>query len=392
MSEHSTSTTPTVQPSGKPCPPDRPPGSPLFWHATGRWAKKIRGKLVYFGRGSHDEALALYNSQAKDLHSGRLPREADPEVVTVYQLCAHFLTAKKDQRDHGELSERMFAEYGDVCKRLVKILGKGRAVSDLGPADFATLRKKMAKTWGPVRLKAEIVRSRTPFSWAVKNGLIDRPPVYGESFSVPSAGVLRRHRASKGPRMFEADELRRIIDAAGQPLKAMVLLGINAGLGNGDIAALPIAALDLDGGWLRFPRPKTGVARSVPLWPETVQAVRDWLSRRPEPKDKADAALLFITYKRGSWRDDTGRSLSHETRKLLDRLDINGSRGFYSLRRTTQTIGDECGDFLAVRAIMGHAGGNDIADHYRERMTPKRLRKVTDHIRGWLFESAKAGD
>jgi len=42
----------------------------------------------------------------------------------------------------------MFAEYG-VCKRLVKVLGKGGVVTDLGPDNFARLRKVMAKTWGP---------------------------------------------------------------------------------------------------------------------------------------------------------------------------------------------------------------------------------------------------
>jgi hypothetical protein len=44
-----------------------------------------------------------------------------------------------------------------------------------------------------------------------------------------------------------------------QHLKAMILLGINCGFGNSDCAALPQKPLDLDGGWVRFDRPKTGI-------------------------------------------------------------------------------------------------------------------------------------
>jgi integrase len=184
--------------------------------------------------------------------------------------------------------------------------------------------------------------------------------------------------------MFEADEVRRMVHAAGQPLRAMILLAVNCGFGNADVATLPTAALDVEGGWVNYPRPKTAVPRRCPLWPETVAALTDWLGRRPEPKAQADAGLVFVTKQGRRWHKDTSDNpISKETRKLLDALGINGQRGFYALRHTFQTIGDECGDFIAVRAIMGHADG-DISAHYRERISDARLRAVGDHVRAWV--------
>ena len=66
--------------------------------------------------------------------------------------------------------------------------------------------------------------------------------------------------------MFEADELRKIIDTAATPLRAIVLLAINCGPGQSDIAALPISAVDLKRSWVNVPRPKTAVERRCPLW------------------------------------------------------------------------------------------------------------------------------
>lgn len=373
--------------------PERPEGSPLFWHPSGRWCKKIRGKQYYFGRGSHDDALVEYKRQKDDLHAGRRSRddEQQPEGLTVYTLVAKFLDAKRDQRNEGDLSTRSFDDYAALCKRIITVFGKNRLVSDLQPDDFAKLRKDMARTWGPYRMRAEIARARVPFQWAFDSKLIEQPMAFGPGFKPPSKRTIRQHKNAQGPKMFEADELRTMMDKATLPLRAMLLLGANAGFGNSDCGHLPMHALDLDGAFVNFPRQKTAIERRIPLWPETVQALRDWLAVRPAPAKDAHKELVFLTVRGDSWaKETTDNPVSKETAKLMKECGLNGHRNFYCLRHTFQTIGDDTGDFIAVRKIMGHAS-KDIADVYRERVSDERLRKVTDHVRAWLFDDADGG-
>jgi len=377
------STRPPAQ--SKPAKPR--PDFPLFPHAAGYWAKKIRGKMHYFGRWEDPEgALTAYLDQADALHAGRLPRE-EAGAVTVKALVNAFLAHKEALRDAGELTPRMYQDYHAACELLLKHAGKGRLAVDLAPEDFARLRNKLAKRFGPVTLGNTIQRIRSVFKHAVDAGLIDRPIRFGPGFARPSKKTLRLARAKKGPMMFEAEEVRRILDAAGTPLKAMILLGVNCGFGNADCGQLPLSALDLDRGWVNYPRPKTGIPRRCPLWPETVAAVREALDRRPEPKKPEHAGLAFITKYGGAWaKDIPDNPLSKEMRKLLDTLGINGCRNFYALRHTFETIGGEARDQVVVDAIMGHAR-DDMATTYRERISDERLRAVADHVHAWLFDA-----
>src|SRR5689334_24131511 len=105
------------------------PDFPLFPHATGRWAKKIRGATVYFGPWADpDAALARYLEQKDDLHAGRKPREAS-EGITVKDLANRFLNAKQRLVDAGELSPRTWADYKEACDLIVSNFGKGRLLA-----------------------------------------------------------------------------------------------------------------------------------------------------------------------------------------------------------------------------------------------------------------------
>ncbi len=316
----------------------------------------------------------------------------DPDALKVKDVANAFLVAKQALVDGGELARRSWDDYKEACDLLVAQVGKARLVADLDPADFAALRNKAAKRWGPHRLKKMIQAVRSAFKHAFDAGLIDRPMRFGPGFKRPTLKVLRLHKAEKGAQLFTAEEIRRLIAAAGPPLKAMLLLAIDAGLGNADVGTLPVSALDLDGGWVNYPRPKTEINRRCALWPETVSATREALAVRPAPKDAADAGLAFLTPRGNSWHTGTtDNPLSTATAKLLRALGINSRKGlnFYTLRHTFRTVADGAKDQPAADFIMGHEVAH-MSSVYREGIDDERLRAVSDHVRAWLFGEEEA--
>src|SRR5262249_531266 len=180
----------------------------------------------------------------------------------------------------GELSPRTWLNCKEATDLLVAHFGKQRAIADLASDEFAELRKRMSRKWGPVRLRDFVQRIRSVFKYAFEADLIDRPMRFGPGFARPTKKTVRLERAKKGPRMFEATELPRILAVALGPLKAMILLGVNCGFGNADCGTLPLSAIDLDAGWVTYHRPKTGLTRRCPLWPETIEALRDSMAAR----------------------------------------------------------------------------------------------------------------
>jgi integrase len=400
---------PDPRKAARPRKPKKPyPDFPLTPHNCGAWQKKIRGRTYYFGRWGRivngemeripgdgwEAALEEYRRVADDLHAGRTPR-VNWDQLSVAELCNRFLTAKLRKVESGEIGLRTFHDYKDVTDLIVSQFGKARPVVDLTAADFEALRARMARRAGPVRLGNLVGRIKGVFKYALDNGLIEKPVRFGSEFRKPDKAVLRRHRAQRGERMLEAGELRTLIAAAELPLKAMILLGINCGFGNTDCASLPLSAVNLDAAWIDFPRPKTGVPRRCPLWPETVAALREALARRPAPKAPAAAGRVFVSQQgavligirqTGRW-DMISRAFGA---LLRGRGLYRDGLGFYTLRHVFRTVADAARDPVAIDLIMGHSDPS-MAAYYRERIDDARLAAVTEHVRQWLFGDDAGG-
>ncbi|WP_010583089.1 tyrosine-type recombinase/integrase [Schlesneria paludicola] len=418
---------------GKPNLPAKPYADfPLFAHQTGRWAKKVRQKLRFYGRWGRtvsgevipvedgekaaSDALAEfqrcwpYHSQGREA-----PDTDDGAFLTLRALANRFLGAKESRVESGELSRTSFEDYYRTCEMLISHFGRQRRVDALTPEDFEGLRKAMATGCNLTTLRNKVNHARIVFKFAFDSRLIDRPVNFGQSFDRPSRMRLRATRELAGKKLFSREEVLLILAALdGHPIviegkskpvtwprssvmRAMVLLGLNGGFGNTDCASLPQTAVDLKTGWLEFPRPKTAIKRRIPLWPETVAAIREAISVRPAAIDPDDSGLCFLTErgtrfvrvqasKQSEHRIVVINSLARRFEQLLDAIKVGQRKGigFYTFRHVFETIGGDSKDQVAVDSIMGHTD-NTMAATYREEVADERLLAVTNHVRSWLW-------
>ena len=370
------------------------PDFPLFRHASGQWAKKCRGKLFYFGTDT-DEALAKWQHDEPYRRAGKTPPPYEPDALTLRQLCNLYLAAKEAAVETGDLTKRSFQDYHRAAKQLLTHLGRNSAVAHLGPEDFRKLHGKLAAKYkSPSALKREIQMVRTICKFALDEQLIDRPVVFGQAFKGPSAKRLRIAKADAGPQIYSAAEYRRMIDQANPQLKAMLLLALNTGMGNADIALVKLSDLNLSDGWFRSFRIKTGIGRAAWLWLETREALSTWLDARDEwlratrLNIAPDAReLAFLTRHGRCWhRDGEVNYLSQAFKRNAKAASVTFRPGvnFYSCRRVVETAGGETGDQVAVDYVMGHVDPSQAAV-YRQGISDERVRRVCEAVRAWLF-------
>lgn len=382
----------------KPVKPKKPyPEFPLFAHAGGVWAKKIRGKLWYFGPWNDpDGALYRYLEEKDAIFAGRNPRISGnrPGVVTgvdVAYCVNYWLTRKNSRLADGDLSQRTFDDYLATGKRVVEFFGRTTVAETLQADDFAKLRASWPK-WGPTTVRREIVQTRGIFRLCVEDAILKTEPNYGSGFRPPSKKTVRIARQQKvlehGTQMLEADEIRNIYCTLDSPWKAMLLLGVNCGFGNTDISLLPKSAIS--GEWIAFPRGKTSVERKAWLWPETQQALQEAIESRPQPKSLELQNRVFVTkygneFVRANSKGTKVDSVATFFKKLLKDAGIaRKGVGFYSLRRSFETIAAQTGQQVAVNCVMGHEE-QGMSAVYRQFVSDDNIRAVCEHVRKWIF-------
>lgn len=365
---------------------------PLTPHNSGTWCKKIHGHIHHFGPWRDpDAAMQRYLAVSASLHAGAKLR-IDTEGATIREIANRFMNAKRIERDAGLITPGWYGAYDDVLLRFMRHVGPTLPVASLTPDHFAMFRDA-TRDHG---LDRAVQCVRAWMHYATENDWC-QPVRFGSNFrKSPRA----QHRAARRVLLFTPAECRKMLDRAKGQIHAMILLALNGGMGQMDLATLTVADVDLLRRLIDYRRRKTHVARTVPLWPRTKKTLTNMV------KGKSPVDLIFLTRHKNPWvrvatsrkgRVSTIDSLSQQFGELLAECKIwkrnaaghpiSDGRNFYTLRRTFRTIADEQGDQRAIALIMGHAApANDMGAVYVQRIDRKRLEAVVKHVERAIFK------
>jgi len=327
---------------------------PLTLHKTGQYCKKIKGKLYYFGTDKK-AALNNYLEQAAYLHAGKLQRQKSTgHTLSIKTLCNLYLDHQESRSIIGEIGLRHLYDQTSLLRDFVTFVGPNRAVSDISTVELQNYRKKLIRAGkSPNTVNNRIATVKAMYNWAMDNEII---------YDSPRLKAVKKITPKKEDRpIFTEHQIQTLLENANAQMKAMIWLGLNCGFGCTDCAELKWKDVDLKNGRVRFPRGKTGIERNLPLWPETIQALKG-ISNSGE--------LIFYTRRGNAWvrairtKQENGHekytkddAVSKEFLKLMKKAGIKKAKGvgFYTLRRTAATLTARSGDPFAVQRLLGHA-------------------------------------
>lgn len=344
----------------------------------GRFEKRIRGELHYFGSGG-DRVAALreYNRVKDDLYAGRAPKLGieQMEEVTLKHLGNWFVDEKNAECKAGNITDGWRRDYKSAIRRFLAFRHHGigfasRLWHDVRPEDFSAYARYLQSVVGVHAYNRERSCIVAMFNAAVEFEWINRPVKLGKFPKRKAAEA----RASKKNRLLTVAQIKALLCKATPQLGAMILLGLNGGYGPTDCAKL--ARSHESGGRIRFARPKTQIFRDMPLWPETKEAIRSIM----RPGDE----LVFRTEQGNPWTDS---SIGHEFRKLCTTAEVELPKGvgLNACRHTFATYAHEVdGTGAAYKRLMGRKIADGVDETYIEAVDLKILKRVVNHVRNRL--------
>ncbi len=207
--------------------------------------------------------------------------------------------------------------------------------------------------------------------------------------------------------IFEPEHIKKLLNKcdADQDLKfkAIIILTLNCGLSNTDIAFLTWDQIVWGNKYLNLTRTKNKGIRRTPLWDRTIQALKKWKAECPAVSDDDlvfpnENGVPFIAYTDEGQQSPHGKkykgskndNLSRAFHRLAEGLGVPST--FSTFRKSAASIGLDGTDHTGIVMLLGDAGEAIWKKHYAMvNGQNAKVKGATDAIHAHYFSEKKQG-
>jgi hypothetical protein len=226
--------------------------------------------------GSSVDTTTAYMDWSKFVGSGESDKDRKKQQATVGGLVNVYLEARRTLADSGQIavctysSEKLrLATFLSFCH----FLGKGQLSEVLTPDFLGSYRTTLLKAVGQgqssiVSAKNCLKTLKACCEWAYDEEILDSLPRRIKS-------IASVKLPAPNPQSFTPDEVKALFQGANDRMKLFLLLGLNLGYTQVDIATLEHPMVDWTTGIVTRGRHKTGQPQQARLWPITLGLLRE---------------------------------------------------------------------------------------------------------------------
>ncbi|WP_419580560.1 tyrosine-type recombinase/integrase [Stieleria magnilauensis] len=310
------------------------------------------------------------------------PWEQEPEKASgIHQLAKAFVASVKAESSLKR-ADNVRRDLDSFLATLPTNTGLGEALSS---ATLDTYLRDVKSQDLVSSTKRDKIASVKQFAtWAFEREHLESLPrlIQANKFKV---------EVTKRPvEVYEDAEIAEILGAASGRPRLYILLGLNCGFTQADIADLRHSEVDLSTGVITRKRSKTDNMESVPevartLWPETLSLLK------ANASEDGDRVLLnaqgkpLVEVREAGGEVKRTDAVAKAMSRLRDSMDRAKPIGFKRFRSTAASKLGEHGEYRAyAQHFLGHAPSN-VADSHYVRPSQQQFERAMAWLRSKYF-------
>ncbi len=262
----------------------------------------------------------------------------------------------KEYMKHSKATKRSWQRDEYSIQVLKKFFGD-LYLSKINAGHVEKFKTKRVGEVTPATVNRELACLSAIFTMAKKSQLVDSNPV---------SEVKKFQERKLQMQILNKEEAESLIEAASEPLKAILRVALNTGMRRGEILNLRWSDIDFDLHVISLWETKGGKTRKIPM--------NAYVEEKLKGVEHKDPEYVFISTRTGKPLCDVRKPFI----EACDKAEIKGLR-FHDLRHTAATWMVMAGiDLVTVSEILGHS---DIKMTMRyAHPTPENRRRAVEAL------------